>query len=682
MLSCCTTKKHERRAYVLFVVFCCWTTQHTHGARGAHHSAIAKDGVYPYHAVWRYYAQSVNCHWETTCLSTMGVDRRADILRADLEIPCEMRCRNILLRLSGGLGVEATAAKDEQTSYQQGRAQRDGDDLDQDSANGCISLRKREASTVAKMQHEPQGRGETISTAKSLGGKNADSCEFEGGDSPASSQDRAEEIPAEADFAMLPGEQWSDALHRFLTSVAMSSRSTSTPPSAALRHLNLSNRGLSHLPGLELLAEHVRSVDLTLNRFKRLPPGLAALRNLETLDASRNCLLPTPQALLLTPNPAALSSLPSLRLLDLRFNAKCGAPALQQRLAAAFATTSAAAPDVRLTVWGQFQGLMPSSRDAALLRAQLEPWPTSVLKRRLADDFPEEMEQEAVAEDSLADMERGAVMSCLLACYARRLVVSGGKRTEVCVEGRAVDSRLREPLLQELRKWRAAQVASGTYGRENPRRERLSVSADAYMILRKPTPLGAPDLSALLNNYTANNINTNNKNDNNNSSSNNNDTNKKNNTSTRGGKKAARARAKWEKHRRVWELASACLQSVDAGFADAVSALAVTCGFRGSPHIDKQNRGPFYGLALGDFPAAQGGVCVEINAMEVGVVDTRDRLAQVDGRFPHWVAPYDAAAERFSVIFYRTDGDQYVVPASAVFPASRPGSCCKNLLAA
>ena len=42
--------------------------------------------------------------------------------------------------------------------------------------------------------------------------------------------------------------------------------------------------------------------------------------------------------------------------------------------------------------------------------------------------------------------------------------------------------------------------------------------------------------------------------------------------------------------------------------------MAFTHKFKGSPHIDKQNTGPFYGLSLGNFPAGQGGVRVECSA--------------------------------------------------------------------
>lgn len=58
--------------------------------------------------------------------------------------------------------------------------------------------------------------------------------------------------------------------------------------------------------------------------------------------------------------------------------------------------------------------------------------------------------------------------------------------------------------------------------------------------------------------------------------------------------------------------------SVDPLFAHKYTALAVTHGFRGSPHIDKQNFGPFYGLALGDFEEGTGGIRVECSARVIG----------------------------------------------------------------
>jgi hypothetical protein len=44
-------------------------------------------------------------------------------------------------------------------------------------------------------------------------------------------------------------------------------------------------------------------------------------------------------------------------------------------------------------------------------------------------------------------------------------------------------------------------------------------------------------------------------------------------------------------------------------------------------------------------------------------VDTFGRLARIDGRYPHWVAPYEG--ERYSVIYYQTSGER-VQQAAAV----------------
>ena len=47
-------------------------------------------------------------------------------------------------------------------------------------------------------------------------------------------------------------------------------------------------------------------------------------------------------------------------------------------------------------------------------------------------------------------------------------------------------------------------------------------------------------------------------------------------------------------------------------------------------------------------------------------VDTRNRLGKVDGRFPHWVAPYDESAERFSLIYYQTEGQVQPLPTDLI----------------
>jgi len=42
--------------------------------------------------------------------------------------------------------------------------------------------------------------------------------------------------------------------------------------------------------------------------------------------------------------------------------------------------------------------------------------------------------------------------------------------------------------------------------------------------------------------------------------------------------------------------------------------------------------------------------------MTVAEVNTKNRLGKVDGRYPHWVAPYDEKYQRFSLIYYQTEG--------------------------
>ena len=104
---------------------------------------------------------------------------------------------------------------------------------------------------------------------------------------------------------------------------------------------------------------------------------------------------------------------------------------------------------------------------------------------------------------------------------------------------------------------------------------------------------------------------------------------------------------------------------------------------------------------------------MECSARVVAVVDTKDRLGKVDGRYPHWVAPYDGeegeegggeggmegvgeagrpgrpgraeegggaggegggeGIERFSLIYYQTAGTMLPV-GPAVF--SVPKECC------
>lgn len=267
---------------------------------------------------------------------------------------------------------------------------------------------------------------------------------------------------------------------------------------------------------------------------------------------------------------------------------------------------------------GSYVGATPADRDAATLRAQLEPWSTFALRRRLAEDF-----HQAPTDPETA--QRPEVMRRLLECYDAEGGAEG--RAVVDVAGTPVDPKICEEILVELRGWLSRRGKSSKGDRYD---ERPSVCADAYMIIRSPADFEAK-LGA-------------------------------------GSRKSRQAANGFERHARLWELARSAVRSVDPAFADAFTALAVTSQFRGSPHVDKQNAGPFYGLALGDFEAGTGGICVECDARTIARVDTKNRLGKIDGRFPHWVAPYSQNAERFSLIFYRTVGEPTPITV-AVFDA-------------
>jgi len=236
-------------------------------------------------------------------------------------------------------------------------------------------------------------------------------------------------------------------------------------------------------------------------------------------------------------------------------------------------------------------GRSPAVRDATLLRSQLEPWPTATLRNRLVTLFGE-------SYDTMDPLGRAELMQRLLAHYE-----SHGPRKTIRIGGTPVRQELCDKLLKELKLWHQRHKVNN----------RPSINAKSYMILRSPKE------------FTQKNS-----------------------------KKARMAARKLSKNKCLWELATHAMKEIDPQFADNFSALAVTYGFNGSPHIDKQNTGPFYGLALGDFPDGQGSLCVESDPFVIAHVNTKNRLGKVDGRFPHWVSPYDPSTTRFSLIYYST----------------------------
>lgn len=269
-------------------------------------------------------------------------------------------------------------------------------------------------------------------------------------------------------------------------------------------------------------------------------------------------------------------------------------------------TTEGAAADADAVI-----GTSPALRDATLLRSQLEPWPTAVLRERLATVFGEDHRE-------LDPVGRAELMRRLLKHYHGADDETGDgdlpprrrRRHTIRVHGTPVRMDLCKELLSELQNWRAKHKVN----------TRPSIDAQSYMILRSPKEFAL----------------------------------KQDNS-----KRAQQAARKLEEHRDLWDLAHTAISETDPDFANNFSALAVTYGFTGSPHIDKQNTGPFYGFALGDFEDGTGGVCVESGPFVVAHVNTKDRLGKIDGRFPHWVAPYKGT--RYSLVYYST-WQEYVQP--------------------
>ena len=382
--------------------------------------------------------------------------------------------------------------------------------------------------------------------------------------------------------------------------------------------LDLSNNELMDLPGLVQMP-NLETLNLERNWFNTLPKEIGKLTKLKTLIAARNFLRPNDASLLFD----SLRQLKDLRLFDLLYNQKCGRPHHRELIQKELTQLE----EVKMTLWeevgarpGSYIGKSAAERNPLLLRSQLEPWGTVNLRRRLVQDFGKLPTDAAV-------VDRAGVMERLMKCYEdEQLVDQDGfaKRNRVHLDGVPVSQQMVDDLLVELRAW------TDETGKIAKNRERPSIDASNYMILRSPK--FDEDTSG----------------------------------STRASRRAMRKTKKLEKFRKIWDLAQEALRQVDPVFADRCTEIAVTYGFQGSPHIDKQNCGPFYGFSLGNFPSGQGGVCVECSARLIAVMNTQNRLGRVDGRYPHWVDQYDEDSERYSLIYYET-GNAYVKPGPAVF---------------
>jgi hypothetical protein len=363
---------------------------------------------------------------------------------------------------------------------------------------------------------------------------------------------------------------------------------------------------------------------------------LGILIALKELKASHNLLKPNLLHI------DALKELNALSLIDLRFNQKCG----KQSLLESLQSTLGSHVTVKMTVtyppppppdvsssssihYLDKVGESPAVRDATLLRSQLEPWSTMALRRRLVADFGERHTQDGRSWAD-EDVSRGQVMERLLTLYQQeeetRKTNSNSDRNNAAtcstdengrlvlnVSGTLVEESIRQRVLHALKEfWSASSPSTGN-------RERPSISAENYMILCSPTMF--------------------------------------NSTS----QKAAKAACKLKKHEVLWNLAFEAINSVDEVFASQYTAVAITHNFSGSPHIDKQNTGPFYGFAVGDFEDSTGSIMVECSARVIAKVNTKNRMGKVDGRYPHWVGPYDKKLDRYSLIYYKTVGEEEAI---------------------
>lgn len=87
------------------------------------------------------------------------------------------------------------------------------------------------------------------------------------------------------------------------------------------------------------------------------------------------------------------------------------------------------------------------------------------------------------------------------------------------------------------------------------------------------------------------------------------------------------------------------------------SGIAVTKNFVSSPHRDDRDTTFQYALSLGTFTSG-GELCVdEFNEKSqypvIHVINTHNRIAQVEGRRVHWVRTWEGG-DRYSLIFYNT----------------------------
>ena len=419
-------------------------------------------------------------------------------------------------------------------------------------------------------------------------------------------------------------------LYRFLLSKNIICDSTCR----TLCSLDLSRNRLTTLP-VELCQSFpaLQSLDISRNNLRGLPTEIGQLTNLKQLIALSNKFrlreLPMKE----------LASLQQLELLDLRWNDKLLKQSARQQLQLfqdsifdkklKLVLTPVPNKNKNLNDDDDTNNkLSACDRDANDLRSQLEPLSTPQMRKRLDRTFGVHF-----SDSDERAYDREAILQQLLACYNDYDNNNNDER-----KGRSVRYEQGVPLEPSMVMSLLAEMESIQWPRTT--RERPKVSAVGYVILQRPT---AGDDHDDGDDAVAG--------------------------SKRLTSKAKLEAAKLQRFRGIWTKAMEAMEQVDPKFASQFTALAVTKNFRGSPHIDTLNVAPFYGLSLGEFTNGGGKLCVECSPTEVAEIDTRGKLAKVDGRFPHWVSDYEGT--RYSLIYYVTSGEM-VPQTTAVFePAVR-----------
>uniref|UniRef100_A0A7S2RKY0 Uncharacterized protein n=1 Tax=Mucochytrium quahogii TaxID=96639 RepID=A0A7S2RKY0_9STRA len=106
--------------------------------------------------------------------------------------------------------------------------------------------------------------------------------------------------------------------------------------------------------------------------------------------------------------------------------------------------------------------------------------------------------------------------------------------------------------------------------------------------------------------------------------------------------------------------------------------IAVTKNFLGSPHTDRSDVTFQYAIGLGEYDGGALVVEDDSDLMLLHAVDTKNKVAKVDGRCVHWVRKFTGRV-RYSLIFYCTVPEFKTPLEKSIYPDFKPaglGTSC------